>query len=395
WPAPLSQMSAARQFLRDCATANTPTLLLPDKDADGLCSGLIVYHALLHLGLAPENLSVHFPAKGSNIHTAPERTAIARHGAHFIIITDQGSRGGPPIVDDPAARTLIVDHHSSTEFPCGATACSAAQCLPVATSATLAYALCVPLLAESAGAGLRDRLDYLCAMGTMGDLGTGFKWAPPFPDMRECFKKWTKKVLGEAVALVNAPRRTAEFDVLSAWRALLGARSPRDLVNYATSKDVARLFEARAEVKTEVNRCARQPPTFSGDGRVALVRISSPAQVHPLIATRWSSSLKGARLEIVMCANDGYSPGMTNFACRIARAGGGVATATEGRTDIIAVLKEYASRVPGLRESMGDDFARGHKQASGGIVRTADFERLWEVMLHAEGAEGERPTKKR
>lgn len=129
---------------------------------------------------------------------------IARQGAHFIIVTDQGSRGGPPIVDDPAARTLIVDHHSSTEFPRGATVCSAAQCLPVATSATLAHALCVPLLAKSAGVGLRNRLDYLCAMGTMGDLGTGFKWAPPFPDMRECFKKWTKKVLGEAVALVNA-----------------------------------------------------------------------------------------------------------------------------------------------------------------------------------------------
>lgn len=80
----------------------------------------------------------------------------------------------------------------------------------------------------------------------------------------------------------DTARRTAEFDVLSAWRALLGARSPRELGNYASSKDVARLFEARAEVKTEVNRCARQPPTFSGDGRVALVRISSPAQVHPV-----------------------------------------------------------------------------------------------------------------
>lgn len=88
----------------------------------------------------------------------------------------------------------------------------------------------------------------------------------------------------------DTARRTAEFDVLSAWRALLGARSPRDLVNYAASKDVARLFEARAEVKTEVNRCARQPPTFSGDGRVALVRISSPAQVHPV--RRIDSSLE-------------------------------------------------------------------------------------------------------
>ena len=82
--------------------------------------------------------------------------------------------------------------------------------------------------------------------------------------------------------------------------------------------------------------------------------------VRQLIATRWSSSLKGPQLEIVMCANDGYNQGMTNFACRVARTR--KALAGEGGTDIIAVLKEYASRVPGLREAMGDDFARGHKE---------------------------------
>ena len=78
-----------------------------------------------------------------------------------------------------------------------------------------------------------------------------------------------------------------------------------------------------------------------------------------LIATRWASSLKGARLEIVMCANDGYSPGMTNFACRVARSRKG-----GDEVDIIATLKEYAGRVPGLREAMGDDFARGHREVS-------------------------------
>ena len=63
-----------------------------------------------------------------------------------------------------------------------------------------------------------------------------------------------------------------------------------------------------------------------------------------------------------MCANDGYSPGMTNFACRIAKSrrlpdgSGGV--------NIISILKEYASRVPGLQEAMGSDFARGHKEVS-------------------------------
>ncbi|KAI0364794.1 DHH phosphoesterase [Pilatotrama ljubarskyi] len=415
WPAPVEQISAARAFLHECAASDAPTLLLPDKDADGLCSGLIVYHTLVHLGLTPNNLTVHFPAKGTNIHAPAERAAMSRYGARFVIVTDQGSRGGPPLVDDPAAKTLILDHHWSTEFPQGAVVCSAAQCEPVATSATLAYDVCMPLLDADAEQGsdrrrddaLRRRLDYLCAMGTMGDLGTGFKWAPPFPDMRDCLKEWTKKVLGEAIGLVNAPRRSAEYDVATAWRALMHAASPRDLVEPASrSADVRRLFAARAQVKAEVDRCVRRPPTFSGDGRVALVRVSSPAQVHPLIATRWASSLKGARLEIVMCANDSYSPGMTNFACRVARSGRPRAGTKrkettedggEGETDIIATLQEYAGRAPGLREAMGNDFARGHREASGGIVRTADFERLWEVMLHAEREDGnpEAPSKRR
>ena len=61
-----------------------------------------------------------------------------------------------------------------------------------------------------------------------------------------------------------------------------------------------------------------------------------------------------------MCANDGYSAGMTNFACRIAKSGGG----NHGGVNIIEALQEYADRVPGLRETMGDDFARGHKEVS-------------------------------
>lgn len=182
-----------------------PTLLLPDKDTDGLCSGLIVYTTLLHLGLAPSRLSVHFPAKGSNIHAPSERERIAGYGARYVIVTDQGSRGGPAIVDDPTTKTLVIDHHWSTEFPDRAVVCSAAQCPPVATASTLAYVLCVELLNGRERKGeLKERLDWLCAMGTMGDLGTSFKWEPPFPDMRECLKKWTKKVLGEAIGLVNA-----------------------------------------------------------------------------------------------------------------------------------------------------------------------------------------------
>ncbi|KAI0762220.1 DHH phosphoesterase [Fomes fomentarius] len=393
WPAPSAQMSAARAFIRECATSNSRTLLIPDKDTDGLSSALIIHSTLVHLGLLPSLISVHFSAKGSNIHSHVERERIAAYDARYVIVTDQGSRGGPAIAPSDA-KTLIVDHHWSTEFPEGAVVCSAAHCPPVATASTLAYILCRELLRGPAKTGeLKEKLDWLCAMGTMGDLGTGFKWERPFPDMRECLKKWTKKALGEAIGLINAPRRSPAYDVGTAWRALSSCSSPREIVSLGTNQDVRRLFEARADVKAETDRCARKPPTFSGDGRVALMRISSGAQVHPLIATRWASSLKGPRLEIVMCANDGYSPGMTNFACRVSRMH--KLRAGEGGTDIIAILTEYASRVPGLRNAMGDDFARGHKEAGGGVVKTEDFERLWDVMASSEREEGGSPAKKR
>ena len=68
-----------------------------------------------------------------------------------------------------------------------------------------------------------------------------------------------------------------------------------------------------------------------------------------------------------MCANDGYSPGMTNFACRVAKSR--KLSSNDAGVDIIGILKQYASRVPGLREAMGDDFARGHKEVSFSAAR--------------------------
>ena len=36
---------------------------------------------------------------------------------------------------------------------------------------------------------------------------------------------------------------------------------------------------------------------------------------------------------------------------------------------------------------MGDDFARGHAQASGGIVKSEDFETLWGVIRDSASPE--------
>lgn len=52
---------------------------------------------------------------------------------------------------------------------------------------------------------------------------------------------------------------------------------------------------------------------------------------------------------------------MTNFSCRIAKQAQAKGHGEEA-VDVIEKLLEYANRVPGLRERMGDNFARGHKE---------------------------------
>lgn len=217
--------------------------------------------------------------------------------------------------------------------------------------------------------------------------------------MTATFKKYKKKTLGDVVSLVNAPRRTATYDVLSAWEALCNTDDPASVLSNA------RLLDARAEVNAEVERCTHTAPKFSSDGKVAVFRIKSEAQVHPVIATRWAGHLQSNKLEIVMVANEGYLEGLVNFSCRIARCARG----RDPLVNIIESLKAYASlpsvdhteagdaaQGPELLERMGENFARGHVQASGGIVAVEDFDELMRRMeVGVRKAASSSPSKKK
>lgn len=185
-------------------------------------------------------------------------------------------------------------------------------------------------------------------------------------------------------------------DVHSAWEALSSAT---ELSHITTN---ARLQAARAEVFKEVERCKHAAPQFSGDGKVAVFRIQSAAQIHPMIAARWAGHLQSNKLEIVMVANEGYLDNKVNFSCRIPRC----ARNRKTPVNIIESLKAYASlpdlnvaaengdapkegpgreaeaeeAEPTLLQRMGERFARGHVQASGGIVAPEDFEELMRRM---------------
>ena len=359
-------------------------LVVPDKDADGLSSGVILYRTLAALGLDQSLVEAHLIKKGNTVHSESERVSMSAKKPAYIIVLDQGSISAPPLIDNPDTKSLILDHHLSDVFPERAQVVSACHYPPVATTSLLTYEICKPLHPS-----LESSCAFLACIGTHGDLGNTLKWNPPFPDMKETFKIYTKKSINDAVSLLNAPRRTAKYDVATAWDALLQAKEPKDLLNNG------RLQSARAEINEEVEMNTHTPPKFTPDGRIAVLKINSAAQVHPVIATRWAGHLNSKALEIVMVANYGYLEGMVNFSCRIARC----ARSRGSPVNIIESLKAAADlSTDGLKERMGESFARGHKEASGGIVPMAAFDELMillKVGEKPEKQEGDTPVKKK
>ncbi|KAJ8108084.1 hypothetical protein OPT61_g8418 [Boeremia exigua] len=368
WPARKEQIERAREIITECAQAHKQVVILPDKDADGLSSGSILHHTLTSLGLPSDLISVYFPPKGSNVHDDATKQALTEIAPSYVFVLDQGSRRGAALLDLPHT-CLIVDHHFAEDggFPEGAEYVTAHDCPPVATTSLLIYHICLPLHPD-----LDDKISWLAAMGTHGDLGTTLKWEPPFPDMSATFKKYSKKAINDAVALANAPRRSAAYNVRDAWDAIINAPGPDAI------KKAEKLHDAAFEVRRETERCTHTAPKFSADATICVLTISSEAQIHPVIATRWAGHLKSNKLEIVMCANEGYLPDKVNFSCRIAR----VARGRDGdeKVDIIKRLEGIVEDHPELRERLGQSFARGHKEASGGIVGKKEWGELKIIM---------------
>lgn len=88
-------------------------------------------------------------------------------------------------------------------------------------------------------------------------------------------------IFDTSIAELHIARRTGTYDVITAWKALLEAKDPKEIMNDE------RLAEARREINEEVEKQTHTPPKFSKDGKIAVLKIESEAQVHPVIATRW------------------------------------------------------------------------------------------------------------
>jgi single-stranded-DNA-specific exonuclease len=183
---------------------------------------------------------------------------------------------------------------------------------------------------------------WLAALGGYGDLGSrAFK-------LPECDGA-PRSAIRTLTPLINAPRRLRDGPVETAWRLLVEHDEIGAVTRDARLKD---LHEARRICSSEFDRVIRTPPVVGS--RCALVRFSSPCQVHPLVATTWARRLAPRP---VIAANDDYIPGRVNFAVR-------------GGTEDLRVL---------LRQALPDEtgeFAHGHPAATGGSLDPERFEAL-------------------
>ena len=76
------------------------------------------------MGHSPALIHVHVLSKGSNVHSDRERDLMESYDADKVIVLDQGSRPGPPLVASKGhPRVLIVDHHMSVEVPFTTSVC--------------------------------------------------------------------------------------------------------------------------------------------------------------------------------------------------------------------------------------------------------------------------------
>jgi single-stranded-DNA-specific exonuclease len=124
------------------------------------------------------------------------------------------------------------------------------------------------------------------------------------------------------------------------------------------SDELKVLHAARAEVKIALEEAKRAAPVFSNN--VALIRLNSKCQVHPLMAQIWRTRLPKF---IVIAANEGYLPGKVNFSARAATG--------------INVL-QFLNSIQ-LPDGEGH-FGHGHDQASGGSLPVARWNALLEQL---------------
>lgn len=316
-------------------------VILCHFDADGLAAGALLGRGIPRIGF--NNVQIVPAQRGESAFSDALRTRLAHYHPDYLIVTDLGIDRSGVLADVP---TLYIDHHRPEGMPQNAVVVSGYEWDPIPCSAWLAYD---PLAAVT---DMSD-LNWIAAIGILSDLGDAAPWA----ELAAVKKQYTAKWLREAVALVNAARRSSAFDIDTPLNMLLTVDHPR-AISQDDASGAKRLRAYRDEVNAELQQARRHPPIFSATHPIALIKLHSACQIHPLIAQQWRGRL---RQYAVIAANTGYMPGVVAFSARTAR------------DDInLPVLFQAVD----LGDHVDSTFGRGHDQASGGHLPPHAFNHM-------------------
>ena len=186
-----------------------------------------------------------------------------------------------------------------------------------------------------------DAPAWLAAVGAVSALGDRGLELPEADERRV-------GAVRRLASLVNAARRVPDGPVRTALAVLVESEDVRAALE---DERLAELEEAKRACRSELDRVKGAEPVVGET--VALVRISSPLQMHPLVARTWARRLAP---RLVVAANDAYLPGRVAFSMR-----GGAG----------AVLAQLRAALP---ERLAGQVA-GDDRAAGGVLEPEDFER--------------------
>jgi single-stranded-DNA-specific exonuclease len=325
-PAALWQ-AALREF-------RSPVLVMSHDDADGLSSAALLLRGLERVGLHPVPRLV---GRGESAWEGP----LAPGDWGGVVIADLGMMARLP---HPGVPTVVLDHHVPREGARpAATIIHGHGMEPQPNTSVLAHrAVRAP-----------DEEAWITALGIIGDMNE----EAGFPELALARERHRITHLRDAASLINAPRRAANPDARPALALILKSDGPKDLLS-GRHPETAALLAAQEEVRRESEAARRVAPLVAGD--VALLRLASPCQVHPLVAQSWARRLGG---KVVIAANSEFRPGWVHFAAR------------GGNRDLVAFFRE---RTP---EGAGAHYGGGHAGASGGALRVPQ----WDVFIRGLG----------
>lgn len=324
----VQEINARFQAFVERLDTHQSIVVLCHSDVDGLAAGAILTRALQRAG---HTIHVEVTGKGENAWSASVRERLKRYDPQALIVTDLGSRAATILEDVP---TLLIDHHRPAGIPPNAALITGYGQEPAPTSGLLAY-WCATAITDV------NDLCWIAAISLLSDIGD----KAPFDLLDAAKQRYKATPLRDATTLLNAPRRSASGDARPALTLLLNAHDPREVLR-GTLPEVELLKAAKAEVNRAFAEAKKASPKFSGN--VAMVRIDTPCQIHPLIAQIWRTRLPNY---IVFGVNTGYLPGYVNFSARTGRA-----------INLLDFLREHAPSDP------GEWYGHGHDQASGGAL---------------------------